>query len=61
MAIVLRDEHLETLLDAERIRRGDATMAKTLGDLVREYLTRLDAERRASTDRSLPEAAAASA
>jgi hypothetical protein len=42
MAINIRDEHLETLVNEERIRRGDATMAKTLGDVARERLMQLE-------------------
>lgn len=38
MAIHIRDHHLESLVDAEREKRGDATVAKTANDLIREYL-----------------------
>jgi hypothetical protein len=41
MAVVIRDQHLEERIDRERQRRGDATMAKTLADLVREKLTEI--------------------
>ncbi len=46
MAIIIRDEHLEDLLNRERERRGDATMAKTLGDIARERLMELLVTRR---------------
>ena len=45
MAVIIRDEHLEDQIDQERQRRGDATQAKTLGDLVRERLMELERDR----------------
>ncbi len=42
MAINIRDEHLEKQIDEERQRRGDATLAKTLGDIARERLMQLE-------------------
>lgn len=48
MAIIVRDEHLEKQIGEERERRGDATMAKTLCDLVREHLTELRIKREQS-------------
>jgi hypothetical protein len=42
MAVIIRDNHLEEQIDRERQRRGDATMAKTLGDLARERLMELE-------------------
>jgi hypothetical protein len=41
MPITIRDEHLEGLIEKEAERRGDKTLAKTLGDLAREYLTQM--------------------
>lgn len=49
MPVLIRDEHLERMIDAERQVRGDATMAKTLGDIAREHLVRLQEERRQAT------------
>jgi hypothetical protein len=43
--IVLRDRHLERKINAERKRRGDATLAKTLNDLARERLVEIEQER----------------
>jgi hypothetical protein len=45
MAIAIRDEHLESLIDSERQRRGDATQAKTLSDLARERLREIEVEK----------------
>jgi hypothetical protein len=42
--ISIRDEHLERMIDRERIRRGDATQAKTLRNVAHERLLQLVAE-----------------
>lgn len=49
MSVILRDEHLEGQIEAEKNRRGDATMAKTACDLLREYLMQLSIRREQST------------
>lgn len=60
MPVTIKDAHLEEQIDAERQRRGDRTMAKTLGDLAREVLTQLETERR-ERERQQPTEAASPA
>lgn len=50
--IVLRDDNLESKIDEERVARGDNTKAKTLSDLIREYLTQLEERRRQERERN---------
>lgn len=59
MAIILRDEHLEEQIAREGERRGDKTLAKTLGDLVREYLTQLETRRDRPVEQQNPKPALA--
>lgn len=42
MPVLIRDSHLEQQIEREKLRRGDGTMAKTLGDLARERLMELE-------------------
>ncbi len=41
MSIILKDEYLETKIGAERIRRRQATNAKTLSQLAEERLVEI--------------------
>lgn len=52
MAVIIRDQHLENLIDAERQRRGDATQAKTLSDLARERLREIEVEKTHGFDKA---------
>lgn len=50
--IAIRDEDLKRRIDAERVRRGDATAAKTARMLLSERLTQLEYESRTSLPRT---------
>ncbi len=43
MAVLIRDVYLERLIEAERRRRGDRSLAKTLSNLARERLIEIGA------------------
>jgi len=44
----IRDRYLLRLVDAERERRGDTTIAKTMQDLCRERLSQIEHDQRAN-------------
>ena len=50
MAVLIRDEHLEKQINRVRESRGDKTMAKTLCDIAREWLTADEVHARLTDD-----------